>query len=249
MVPLLGVNLEHEDTSKHGGQMNLYETLKAEPFVHPGNVHQLYGIMKDRIVRRKSEFDRFIFILEQETTWLSSPASTRFHLSEHMGLLIHSVGVTKTLLEMKQHLMPQLDDESAIICGLFHDAGKLGMPGTPLYLEGPEGYRYNPKVVSMGLAVRSLFLVSRTITLSDDEAQAIAYHDGQYIDDNHIVAHRERPLTVLLHAADYWTSHIYEQGDMRGEFLRGIERMDLPFGGYESRKSMREEWMHGVDKT
>ncbi|TFG88242.1 MAG: phosphohydrolase [Candidatus Atribacteria bacterium] len=220
--------------------MNFYETLKAKAYVHPGNVHQIYGMLKDRVIRRKAEFDRFIYVLEQETTWFSSPASTRFHLSEHQGLLMHSVGVTKTLLEMKQHMMPQLDDESAIICGLFHDVGKLGMPGTRLYLEGPEGYRYNPKVVSMGLGVRSLFLTSRYVTLSDDEAQAIAYHDGQYIDENHIVAHRERPLTVLLHSADYWTSHIFEHELMRNEFLTGKETMDVPNRGYQSRKSMRD---------
>jgi hypothetical protein len=64
----------------------------------------------------------------------------------------------------------------------------------------------------MGLAVRSLYLVAQYIPLSDEEAQAIAYHDGQYIDDNKIIAHKEEPLTLLLHWADYWTAHIYEEG-------------------------------------
>ena len=72
--------------------------------------------------------------------------------------------------------------------------------------------KINPDVVAMGLAVRSLYLVSQYIQLSDTEAQAIAYHDGQYIDDNKIVAHKEEPLTLLLHWADYWTAHIYEEG-------------------------------------
>jgi hypothetical protein len=116
-------------------------------------------------------------------------------------------------------MMPQLDDESAIICSLFHDVGKLGVAGKPLYIKGVNGYYYNPKVVSMGLGVRSLYLVSKYIELSDDEAQAIAYHDGQYIDDNHIIAHRERPLTLLLHFADYWTAHIYEDDVLRKEYL------------------------------
>jgi hypothetical protein len=73
-------------------------------------------------------------------------------------------------------------------------------------------YKINPDVVAMGLAVRSLYLVTQHIPLSDAEAQAIAYHDGQYIDDNKIVAHKEEPLTLLLHWADYWTAHIYEEG-------------------------------------
>ena len=47
------------------------------------------------------------------------------------------------------------------------------------------------------------------------KAQAIAYHDGQYIDENKVVAHRESPLTLLAHYADYWTDHIYENDSMR----------------------------------
>ena len=50
------------------------------------------------------------------------------------------------------------------------------------------------------------------ISLSDAEAQAILYHDGQYVDDNRCVAHKEEPLTLLAHWADYWTAHIYEEG-------------------------------------
>ncbi len=94
------------------------------------------------------------------------------------------------------------------------------MPGTPLYLpnykewEIKRGirYRYNPDVVSMGLALRSLYLATKYIPLSSAESQAIAYHDGQYIDDNKIVAHKEEPLTLLVHWADYWTAHINEEG-------------------------------------
>lgn len=48
-------------------------------------------------------------------------------------------------------------------------------------------YRINLDVVAMGLAVRSLYLVTKYIPLS--EAQAIAYHDGLYIDDNKVIAH------------------------------------------------------------
>jgi hypothetical protein len=40
--------------------------------------------------------------------------------------------------------------------------------------------------------------------LSEEEAQAIVYHDGQYIEENKIIAHREEPLTLLLSYADNW---------------------------------------------
>jgi len=84
-------------------------------------------------------------------------------------------------------------------------------------------YKTNPDVVTMGLAVRSLYLILQYIPLSEAEAQAITYHDGQYIDDNKIVAHKEEPLTLLLHWADYWTAHIYEEGRDK-KLHHGIER-------------------------
>lgn len=86
-------------------------------------------------------------------------------------------------------------------------------------LENKSGYNYNSESVSMGLAVRSLYLISKYLKLTDDEAQAIAYHDGQYIDENKIVAHRESPLTLLVHYGDYWTAHIYEDARMRKKVI------------------------------
>jgi hypothetical protein len=180
-----------------------------------------YETLKQKVIDRKEAFDRFLSLLEGETTWLASPASTRFHLSEEQGLLKHSVGVTESLLRFREFLAPAIPEESCVIVGLFHDVGKLGMPGKPLYLQNDNewmvknrGIRYkiNPDVVAMGLAVRSLYLVTQYISLTDAEAQAIAYHDGQYIDDNKIIAHKEEPLTLLVHWADYWTAHIHEEG-------------------------------------
>ena len=180
-----------------------------------------YEALKKKVIDRKESFDKFLKLLEGETTWLTSPASTRFHLSEEHGLLKHSIGVAETLLRFREFLAPAITEESCVIVGLFHDAGKLGIPGKPLYLPNENewmvknrGIRYmiNPDVVVMGLAVRSIYLVTKHIHLSEVEAQAITYHDGQYIDDNKIIAHKEEPLTLLLHWADYWTAHIYEEG-------------------------------------
>lgn len=180
-----------------------------------------YEKLKQKVIERKDSFSHFLALLESETTWLTSPASTRFHMAEERGLLNHSVGVAETLLRFREFLAPTISEESCVIVGLLHDVGKLGMPGKPLYLPNENewmvknrGIRYkiNPEVVDMGLAVRSLYLVTKYIPLSDAEAQAIAYHDGQYIDDNKIVAHKEEPLTLLVHWADYWTAHIYEEG-------------------------------------
>ena len=195
-----------------------------------------YENLKRKVIERKDSFDRFLALLESETTWLTSPASTRYHLAEEQGLLKHSVGVAETLLRFRETLAPVITEESCVLVGLLHDAGKLGMPGKPRYLPNDNewlvknrGIRYkiNPDVVAMGLAVRSPYLVTQYIPLSEAEAQAIAYHDGQYIEDNKIIAHKEEPLTLLVHWADYWTAHIYEERQDRHitDYIQGAEQI------------------------
>jgi len=184
-------------------------------------VRERYEELKKKVVKRKKEFDAFINMLEKESSWLTSPASTRFHLNKEGGLLEHSVGVAETLLKLRGLLTPELSEESCVIVGLLHDAGKIGMPGKPRYFKNDNDweiknrdmtYKVNPKEVYMNLAARSLYLIAKYIPLSDSEAQAILYHDGQYIEANKEVAHHETPLTLLVHFADCWTASVYEEG-------------------------------------
>jgi hypothetical protein len=194
-------------------------------------LEERYEALKARVRERKLYFGAFVKMLETQTSWLTSPASTRFHLNEEKGLLNHSVGVAENLLKFRDCLVPEISDESCVIVGLFHDVGKIGMPGKPRYLKNDNAweirnrnitYKVNSELVEMSLAARSLYLVTKYIPLSDTEAQAILYHDGQYIADNKCVAHKEEPLTLLLHWADYWTAHIFEEGrELEG---KGISR-------------------------
>jgi len=182
---------------------------------HDENYHGLINLVdkRERVVRG------FIHFLEEETSWLTSPASSRYHNAFEGGLLKHSISVAETLIKIKGILAPSIDNESCVIVGLFHDVGKVGVPGKPYYLPNPQGselgskrkYIVNREVVPMGLAVRSLFLVSQHFPLTEEEAQAIAYHDGQYIEENRIIAHKEEPLTLLLSYADNWAGSILER--------------------------------------
>ena len=180
-----------------------------------------YELLKKKVLKRKDEFAAFIAMLETETSQLTSPASTKYHLNEEGGLLEHSVGVTETMLKLREILTPQISEESCVIVGLLHDVGKVGMPGRPRYLKNDNEweirnrgitYKINPKEVYMGLAARSLYLIAKYIPLSDSEAQAVLYHDGQYVESNKEVAHQEMPLTLLAHFADLWAAHILEEG-------------------------------------
>jgi hypothetical protein len=185
------------------------------------SIQDRYEALKKKIVKRKKEFDAFISMLEKDSSWLTSPASTKYHLNTPGGLLEHSVGVTETLLKLRETLAPQISEESCVIVGLLHDVGKVGMPGKARYLKNDNEweiknrdmtYKINPKEVYMGLAARSLYLIAKYIPLSDSEAQAILYHDGQYVEGNKEVAHHEMPLTLLAHFADMWTAHVHEEG-------------------------------------
>ncbi len=175
-----------------------------------------YNHLLLKITERKSNVDKFIEVLHTQTTWLTSPASTKYHLNKEGGLLEHCIGVAETLLQIRAALAPEISEESCVIVGLFHDIGKVGMPGKPYYLpeikDGkPTGaYTINPEIVAMGLSLRSLYLVSQYIPLSDEEAQAIAYHDGMYVPEGRSVAHKEEPLLLLLHWADMWTASVRE---------------------------------------
>jgi hypothetical protein len=184
-------------------------------------IESKYEELKKKVITRKPDFDALIHMLETESSWLTSPASTKYHLNKEGGLLEHSVGVAETLLQLKGTLAPELSDESCVIVGLLHDVGKIGMPGKPRYIKNTNEweiknrnmtYTINPEEVYMNLAVRSLYIISKYLPLSDAEAQAILYHDGQFIDANTEVAHKEEPLTLLVQFADSWTAHIFEEG-------------------------------------
>jgi hypothetical protein len=185
------------------------------------NISNRYKELQSKVITRKRDFDSFISMLESETSWLTSPASTKFHLNKEGGLLEHSINVAEALLKLRPILAPDISEESCVIVALFHDVGKVGMPGKPRYIKNDNDweikkrnmvYKINPDEVQMNLAARSLYLAAKYIPLSDNEAQAILYHDGQYVEANKEVAHNEAPLTLLLHFADNWTASILEEG-------------------------------------
>jgi hypothetical protein len=184
-----------------------------------------YGALKEKVVARKEEFRALTDFMEQETSWLTAPASTRFHMCFEHGLLAHSVNVAETMLRLREALYPLIEEESCVIVALLHDLGKAGMPGMPQYLKNEPTerqrragypastpYRFNNDLTYLSVPIRSLYLALRYIPLSEEEAQAIAYHDGQYVEDNRSSATKEAPLTLLLQYADNWSSFVIEAG-------------------------------------
>lgn len=184
-----------------------------------------YEALKALVVDRKAQFERLIAFMENETTWLTSPASTKYHLCVEGGLLEHSVNVAESMLKIREALAPEISEESCVIVSLIHDLGKVGMPGNPQYLINepsekqlkygykPDApYRFNKDLTYLSVPIRSLFLASKYIDLTEQEVQAVVYHDGQYVEDNRSVAKNEEPLTLLLQYADSWSGFVVEKG-------------------------------------
>ena len=189
------------------------------------NLQEKYNALFDLLGERQKQVLKFREFLEKETSWLTSPASTRFHLNVEKGLLFHSVGVAYKALELKNLLAPDISDESIVISALFHDIGKVGIPGKPYYLRNDNKweiekrgmtYKVNPEIVAMNLAVRSLHLISNRVRLTEEEAQAIVAHDGIYPQYGGVVnleyQHEECRLLMIVQFADKWTSAVDEEG-------------------------------------
>ncbi len=186
-------------------------------------VMKRYEALKEKVDGRWAEFAELMKFIETETAYLTAPASTKFHLCKEGGLLEHSVNVAENLLKIKNVLAPEISDESCVIVALLHDLGKAGMPGEPQYLKNEPSqkqkaygypastpYRFNKDLLYLSVPVRSLYLVASRFPLTEEEVQAIVYHDGQYVEDNRSVAAKEEKLTLLLQYADNWSGFVVE---------------------------------------
>jgi len=160
-------------------------------------VAERYENLKSKVLSRREEFLKFMEFVETETEYLTAPASTKFHLCKEGGLLEHSVNVAETLLKIKNTLAAEIEDESCVIVGLLHDLGKVGMPSKSQYIKNLQK-SYPPYKFNNNL-------------MTEEEVQAIIYHDGQYVDDNHSVAGHEEKLTLLLQYADSWSGFVIEK--------------------------------------
>lgn len=188
------------------------------------NLQERYQALKGKVIERKKEFAELMAYIEEETAYMTAPASTKFHLCREQGLLEHSVNVAENLLKIKAVLAPEISDESCVIVGLLHDLGKAGMPNKPQYLKNESTpkqkaygfgastpYRFNKDLLYLSVPIRGLYVVASRFPLTEEEVQAIVYHDGQYVEDNRSVAAREEKLTLLLQYADNWSGFIVEK--------------------------------------
>lgn len=156
------------------------------------------------------------------------PASAKvdYHGAFPGGLVDHSLRVLNNLVALNKAYAWSLPKESMILGSLFHDIGKVGMPGgtgnqndfyleqTDNYLRDKRGevYRYNNALVHMSTPDRSVFIMQHYgVQLSPDEWLAIKLNDGFVLQENKPYCLRISPLVYGVMTADY-VSTMAEKG-------------------------------------
>jgi len=191
------------------------------------NVKKEYTELLEKILPRKGVKDLNAY-LEKHGLY-KTPASTKYHLCFEGGLVIHVTGVAKLALKLKKELLPDVPDETVILCSLFHDAHKVtdGFSHST-YIKNEEWnkdkqpYVWNKEQLGYGNAHKSALLVSKFVDLTQDELQAIAYHDGPFVPSWEDIKSDPYPLTLLIHYADMWSTWVVEK-------VRGLKKRESKF--------------------
>lgn len=155
------------------------------------------AVYRDAI--RRDGRSSLLYWLENETDFFMAPASSKHHLSHPGGLAVHSLNVYKRLLEITARdvfggtdwtLLAEDVVETVAILGLLHDICKAGVyhqetkrrknPDTGKW-EDYLGYTFRDPF-PLGHGEKSLFLITRHLALTEEEALAIRWHMGAYDD-------------------------------------------------------------------
>lgn len=152
-----------------------------------------------------------------ECAFHKAPASGRkaYHDCFSGGLISHSIDVTVSLLGLNKERGAEIPEASCAIVGMFHDLGKIGLPGQPYYLPQTSTWHQNKlgelwllnRDIAMPHSMISLFWFQKyEVVLDADEFAAVAYHNGLYTDMGQELRSNEPKLMMLLHWADLWES-------------------------------------------
>ena len=140
-----------------------------------------------------------IYWLDCKTDFFTAPASSKHHLAQPGGLAVHSLNVYKRLLEITARdvfggtdgtLLAEEVRETVAILGLLHDVCKAGVYHQETKRRKNQetgkwedylGYTFRDPF-PLGHGEKSLFLITRHMALTEEEALAIRWHMGAYDD-------------------------------------------------------------------
>lgn len=180
--------------------------------------------MKEKIEQLLMSTDRhgicdLIAHMEMEG-FFEAPCSGAKHLSKVGGLAEHSLNVYEIMTRLNKTLDAGYPEETIILCAILHDLGKMGDHDKPNYVpyilkSGKQSeatpYKTNPDLVYIDHEIRSLTIARQFISLTEEEEQAILWHNGLYGIFYRQIPGKETPLYLLLHMADMWASRVIEK--------------------------------------
>ena len=171
-----------------------------------------------------------------DSGFFTAPCSTHHHLAKEGGLAEHSLNVLEFAERMNESLSASIRKDSLTICSLLHDIGKCGQFGKPGYIpnmlkgratkanpnpdpvqSAAKPFIANPDLRYIDHEVRSVVIISRFIDLTEDEQQAILWHNGLYGPFKYEIQGKETPLYMILHFADMWASRVIEREEEADE--------------------------------
>lgn len=157
----------------------------------------------------------------EKSDFFTAPASSRFHGAYEGGLLQHSLNVYdefKRLIAVYPEV--KCDEESIVICTLFHDLCKVGMYTTEKrnrknadgQWETYDAYKIEEKFCFGGHGSKSVYMLMRFIDLKPAEATAINNHMSAFGGDVNSIgrAFEQYPFAWLLSVADQSATYILE---------------------------------------
>lgn len=206
-------------------------------------MHDFSGEFK-RIFHREIQrpgADKLLAWLES-TDFFTAPASSRHHLATPGGLVEHSLNVYTWLVGLTTSDMgiSMMDEESVAIVALLHDVCKIhyyeptwrnqktydegAVAAAPRNLvkhdqggdfiwENVQGYTVNEQF-TYGHGEKSVYLIQKHMELTDEEAVAIRFHMGSWIQNdanNASKAFADYPLAFWLHVADEAATFLSEK--------------------------------------
>jgi len=154
--------------------------------------------------------------LSERLALAPASGSPRKHSAFAGGLIHHTLNVLKNILIVNKAFKWDLPQESMIIVALFHDLGKVGLPGgseNDFYLPQTDDWRrnklgemymYNNNMTFMETGDRTMFVLQHYgIKLTPDEWVAIKTSDGYVVEENRKYCLKVSNLTTAVQIADY----------------------------------------------
>ncbi len=155
----------------------------------------------NRSVNRREGAVAMLKWLENETDFFTAPASSKHHLAQPGGLVTHSLNVWRRLREITVRDLTgryapgvchisEAEEETVAILGLPHDVCKAGVYHQETKRRKNQetgkwedylGYTFRDPF-PLGHGEKSLFLITRHMALTEEEALAIRWHMGAYDD-------------------------------------------------------------------